>query len=86
MDAYKAILFEGEAWYSTCVGSWVKQKDKPNSQHKPCEYFCIKQSRSTFKDNEPYFNGSLMLKSWNFSSMLGLANTSGTWNLGPHVN
>jgi hypothetical protein len=32
------------------------------------------------------FNDVLKLKSWDFASVLGLANMSGTWELGPHVN
>ena len=41
--------------------------------------------RYEFNVNQSYFNGFLRLKSWDFASMLGLADMSGTWDFGPHV-
>ena len=84
MDAYISTLLEVRL--GTCVECWVEQKARPNSQDKSRKYLCIKYSRSDFNDTLPYFNGFLRLKIWDFTSMLGLANMSGTWDLGLHVN
>ena len=73
VDAYMATLFRGEAW-DLC---WELRLRK-------C--FCIKCPRSNFNDNYIYYNGFLRLKSWDFASMLGLANISEISNLGPHMN
>ena len=42
MDACVATLFGGEVRLETCVGSWVWQKARPNSQHKSRKYLCMK--------------------------------------------
>ena len=70
-----------EARLGTCVESWVEQKARPNPQDKPRKYLYIKYSWSNFNDTYiPYFNSSLRLKSWDFASMLVLANMRGTWD------
>ena len=46
----------------------------------------IKESRSNFNGYKPYINGLLKLKSWDFASMLGLVDMSGSWDLRPHVH
>ena len=47
------------------------------------EASCIKWSRSYFHGYKPYFNKLLRLEGWDFASMLGLIDMSGTWVLGP---
>ena len=46
------------------------------------EIIYIKYLRFDFNGYTPYLNGFLRLKSWDFASMLILANMSGTWDLG----
>ena len=48
IDAYVETLLGGEA--QDLLRVLLSQKLRPNSQHKSCEYFCIKWSRSKFKD------------------------------------
>ena len=68
-----------------CVELWVKQNARSKSSNDSRRCFRMENSRSDF-DNYPCFNGFSRLKSWDFASMLGLANMSGTWDLGPRVN
>ena len=68
--------FGSEAW--DLYPEVGRAKAKPNCQHKLHNWFCIKQSRN--ECDEPYFNCFMTLKNWNFASMLGLANVSGTWD------
>ena len=61
-----------EVKLETCVVSWITQNVRLDSEPKSCKYICIKQSRSNFNDNWPYFSDYLRLTSWDFASMLGL--------------
>jgi hypothetical protein len=65
-----------EVRLGTFVESWVKQK----------QLIYIKESRSEFNDNPPYFNGFLRLESWDFACLLGLVDMNGIWDLVSYVN
>ncbi len=51
------------------------------STQTPC-IFCHKRINIRLEWLLTVWNGFLKLKSWSFTSMLGLANMSGTWDLG----
>ena len=62
--------------------SWVKQKARPNSQHKSLEYSCTKWTKIQLLWS--IINHALIvswsLKVWDFASMSGFDGISGTWD------
>jgi hypothetical protein len=58
----------------------------PSKKHKSHKYVIINNNRDPTSMNiKPSSNGFPRLKSWDFASLLGFANMSGTRDLGPHV-
>jgi hypothetical protein len=69
------------------IESWVEQKTRPNLQHKFLAlFFVYKINIIYFNEDKPYSNSFLRLKIWDFASMSGLVDMSGTRNLGHHVS
>ena len=78
MDAHMATLFGGEAW-DLCfkLGRAMSKTQLSPQVPQILLHIIIKYD---FTDISPYFSDYLGLTSWDFASMLGLANMSGTWD------
>ena len=55
-----------EVRHKTCVKRWLKQKGRPSN------VFAGDNQALTLLDINPYYDGLLRLKSWDFVPMLGL--------------
>ena len=64
----------------------LSKKLDPILNPSPANIFSIKLLRYDFNDIEPCFSDYLKLTSWDLLTPMGLANMSGTWDLGPRAN
>jgi hypothetical protein len=62
----------------SCVEGWVEQTARPSSQHKLVSIFAQNNQDLTSMIVNHVFNDFLRSKSWEFASMLGLANMTRT--------
>ena len=71
------------AWLRTCVESWVVKKSRPNLQHKSQDFLHMINNilwLLSFNECTPYFSAFVRLTSWDFASVLGVADMSETWD------
>ena len=77
-------LSGGEAW--TFVEGWIEQKSRSNSQHICPADILHKIIKIRHQWLLTVFTWFLEAQKLEPTSMSGLANMSGAWDLGPHVN
>jgi hypothetical protein len=75
-----------EVRIGTCVESWVERKARPDSQHKSHKHICMNNQDPTLMINDRILMVYGGLQVGTLPPCWGFANTSGTWDLGPHVN
>ena len=80
MNVYMATLLGDEAWDLCWELGWAKSWTQLSTQVPQILLHEIIHIR--LNDCQPCFNGFLRLRSWDLASMLGIANMSGTWDLG----